>query len=120
MENFKTLEEIQKELPNTIVKNDMIKSMDINIIGHFGNLPALEVRCLNSYPFHGYNNLSNLGYLIRKITELLGITKEDGINLSKINSIPCRILFDDSKVIGIGNFMKNKFILIEDLILIKD
>lgn len=121
---IKTKEEVEKL--GCCVENNVIDYIDINTIAHFGNVTCLEVVCSNVCPMCTYNNTGNLGYLLRAIIELLDISREDGLRLREIKGIPCRLVFNGtgntwgSKCIGIGNFMKNKFVLIEDLVKIND
>jgi len=108
------------------IENNIIEYVDVNTIAHFGNVTCLEIVCTNVCPMTSYNNTNSLGYLIRALIELLDISKEDGIRLSKIKNIPCRLVFENagptwgSKCIGIGNFMKDKFVLIEDFVTINE
>ena len=108
------------------VENNVIEYIDVNTIAHFGNVTCLEIVCSNVCPMSTYNNTRSLGYLLRAIIELLDLSQEDGLRLSKIKNIPCRLVFEGtkptwgSKCIGIGNFMKNKFVLIEDFVKIND
>lgn len=103
------------------VKNDIIEKVDVNTIAHFGNATCLEIMCSNICPMSGYNNTGNLGFIIRALIELLDLSQEDGLRLSKIKNVPCRLVFNEpecgwgSSAIGIGNFMKDKFVLIKDL-----
>lgn len=126
MDNQITLKDIIKteaELRNMGygVKNDIIEKVDVNTIAHFGNATCLEIMCSNICPMSGYNNTGNLGFIIRALIELLDLSQEDGLRLSKIKHIPCRLVFNEpecrwgSSAIGIGNFMKDKFVLIKDL-----
>ena len=121
---IKTKEEI--EALGHSVENNVIEYIDINTIAHFGNVTCLEIVCSNVCVISKYNNTWNIGYLIRALIELLGLSREDGLRLSEIKNIPCRLVFEGtkpmwgSKCIGIGNFMKNKFILTEDFVKIND
>lgn len=116
-EIFKTL----GELPLGIVENNIIEKVNVNIIAHYGNLTSFEIRCKNITPYSGINNTKNLGYVIKTFTELMGLSREDGIRLDEIKDVPCRLLFDSiitsrgAKVVAIGNFMDNRFIQIKDL-----
>lgn len=102
------------------ISNNIIICVDINAVGHFGNNVCFEIMCSNVYPMAMYNNTSNIGYLIRSFIELFDLTEEDGMRLSKIKNIPCRLVFDDpnctwgSKCIGFGHFMDDKFVLTDD------
>lgn len=104
------------------ISNNIITCVDINTVGHFDNSVCFEIMCSNVYPMAMYHNTSNIGYLIRSFIELFDLTEEDGMRLSKIKNIPCRLVFDDpnpnctwgSKCIGFGHFMDDKFVLTDD------
>lgn len=103
------------------VENNIIKEIDIKIIAHFGNIPCLTMICENVIPYGFYNDIHRLGYLLKAIVEFFGLEREDGIMLSELKDIPCRIVFDGNgknhwgdKAVGIGHYMKDKFILFED------
>ena len=108
------------------IQNNIIEKIDVNTIAHFGNVTCLEVWCTNICPMATYNNTHNLGFIIKSLIELLEIEQEDGLRLSAIKNIPCRLVFNDdkcswgSKCIGIGHFMYDKFVLIEDLVKINE
>lgn len=125
MDNKITLESIlktEKELRERKygIKNNIIESVDVNTVAHFGNVTCLEILCKNVCPMSSYNNTYNLGLIIRALIKLLGISREDGLRLSEINNIPCRLVFEDenawgSRAVGIGHWMEDKFVLISDL-----
>lgn len=101
------------------IENNIIETVDINVIAHFGNCPCFEITCSNVGAFSGYNNTQNLGFLIRAFYNLFEIAEEDGIMLNKIKKIPCRLIFKGdggwgSECIGFGHFMKNKFVYSKD------
>lgn len=104
------------------IDNNVIKYIDIDTIAHFGNITCLEIVCSDVWPMSTYNNTRSLGYLIRALIELLDISREDGRRLSEIKNIPCRLVFEKNSTawrgncIGIGNFMNDKFVLIEDFV----
>lgn len=103
------------------IENNIIERVEVNCIGHFGNCVTFEIQCKNVYAMCHYNNTANLGFIIKKFVELMGLTDEDGIRLSNIRNVPCRIVYADphcsygSRCVGIGHFMENKFVLIDDL-----
>lgn len=103
------------------IKNNIIESVNIKVIGHFNNCSALEIICSDICCLSGYNNTKNLGFLIKAFIELFDLTEEDGLNLNKIHNIPCRLIFAEDgswggKCIGFGHFMKDKFVYKEDFI----
>ena len=104
------------------VENNIIKEIDINIIAHFGNIPCLTIMCENICPYGSYNDIARLGYLLKAFVEFFGVDREDGVMLSKIKNIPCRLVFSGNgeshwgeKAVGIGHYMQDKFILFKDL-----
>lgn len=102
------------------VENNII-SLDIEIIGHFDNAVSLIIAAKNVIPYYAHNNTKNIGFILKYLVELLGIEEEDGICISNIKNIPVRLIFDSNepmwgaKCIGIGNFMKDKFIMFDKL-----
>lgn len=101
------------------IENNIIETVDINVIAHFGNCPYFEITCSNVTPFSGYSNIHNLGFLIRAFYQLFDISDEDGLRINQIKNIPCRLIFEKeggwgSKCIGFGHFMKNKFVYSKD------
>ena len=112
-----TLKSIKED--GNSVENNIIRGIDITVIGHFNNAVCLNVWCDNCALFHDYNNTDNVGYQIRALTELFDLTEEDGFSLKQVKNIPCRVIFESTggwggKVVGFGHFMKDKFIYKED------
>lgn len=100
------------------IENNMIELVDIDVIGHFNNSACFYICCSNVSPMCHYNNTSNAGYIARAFVDLFELTDDNGIRLSQIGNLPCRLIFDGSgwgsKCIGFGHFMKDKFVLTED------
>lgn len=99
------------------IENNLIEKVEINTIAHFGNLTCFEIACSNVYPMSSYNNINNLGYILRAFIELFDLSEEDGLRLTKIKNIPCRLIFEggwSSRCVGFGHFMKDKFVLTEE------
>lgn len=114
---IKTKEQI-KEMGH-LIENNMIEYVDVNTIAHFGNVTCFEIVCSNICAMSSYNNLRSLGFIIKAFIELLDLSEEDGLRLSKIKNIPCRLIFEGqggwgSKCIGFGHFMKDKFVFVDD------
>lgn len=100
------------EAMGATVENNVIKSVNVDIVGHFGNAVCLEILCKDVRPVSMYQNIGNIGYVIRAFVEFFDLSKDDGIKLSQIKDIPCRLVFDKSeKCIGFGSFMEDKFVL---------
>lgn len=116
---LKEITKTQKQLEEMgyKIENNIIENVDINTIAHFGNVTCFEIGCTNVYPMSAYNNISNLGYVIRAFIELFDLSEEDGLHLTKIKNLPCRIVLEGSwgsKCVGFGHFMKDKFVLTEE------
>ena len=76
------------------VENNIIKSIDVDIIAHFGNCTCFEIICTDRHLMGVYNNTKSLGFLIRAFVELFDLSREDGIKLTSIKNVPCRLVFD--------------------------
>ena len=98
------------------IKNNLIEEVSVNTIAHFGNVTCFEVLCEDVWAMRDYNNTKNLGYLIRAFFELFELSEEDGLRLSDIKNVPCRLVFTGpfGRCIGFGHFMKDRFVLTED------
>lgn len=104
-----------------VIENKIIETIDVNVIGHFGNAVSLEIFCKSVAPMSGHSNTQNIGYIIRAIIELLDLSGDNGIRLSEIKNIPCRVVYDRQyRCIGIGHFMKDRFVYIKDLLKIDE
>ena len=101
------------------IENNVIVSVDINTIAHFGNCTCFEISCKDVCPMSTYNNTRNLGLLVKSFVELMSAEREDGRRLSEMTNIPCRLVFENQggwggRCIGFGHFMKDKFVLTEE------
>ena len=98
------------------IENNIIESVDVNTVAHFGNVTCFEIGCTDVYPMSLYNNISNLGYIIRAFIEIFDLSEEDGLRLTKIKKLPCRIILNHwgNKCVGFGHFMKDEFVLTEE------
>ncbi len=96
------------------VKNDIIEKIDIIIEGHFGNCPSLDMLFKNNNRICGYVNY-NIGHILSFLIDFFDRTDDNGVSFKTLEGTPVRLIFDDSKVIAIGHFMKDRFVLITDL-----
>lgn len=104
------------------IANNIIENVDINIVAHFNNCVCFEVICSDVVPMSGYRNTANIGAILKAFVELFDIEREDGIRISSIKHMPCRLIFQNAgngptwgcRCIGFGHFMKDRFVLIED------
>lgn len=63
------------------IESSLIKELNIDIIAHFNNVTCLKIMCRNRCIMSSYNNISNLGYIIKAFVELFELEKEDGFYL---------------------------------------
>lgn len=117
----KTYEDIQKsskDLNDKHIENNRLKSLDISVIAHFGNIVTCEMEFENCCLFGTYNLGCLIPDVLKAIIECLDLSEEDGLKISKIRNVPVRIVCDErfGRVIGFGHFMKDRFLLAEDLI----
>ena len=119
--NYFTQLEVCGKFHETEVKNALIEKIDLNVVGHFGNAVVLDITiktddCLYSNPFFSISSTLNCGILIQALFNTLELNEDNGISISSLKEIPCRVIVSDNKTVAIGNFMKNKFIVFEDLL----
>ena len=103
------------ELQEYKIENNIIKQAEVCVIAHFGNIPCFTLYLPNC-SIGSYNNLSNLGYVIQAFSHLFDLEEEDGINISKFKNIPCRVVISNDKIVGIGHFIKDIFVVTKDLL----
>lgn len=121
MKTYKDICKTQKELleKNFSIENNILKSIEINLIAHFGNIATLEMFFEDCCLFSGYNLGATIPFILKSIIEILDLSEEDGLRISQIKNVPVRIVLQGNglgKVIGFGHFMKDRFVLAEDLI----
>ena len=114
---------IQKDitLNGNHTENAILTNADIVLIGHFGNTVSLildfksDEDCKLS-PLELYNSTKNIGYILKTLYKLLDLSEENGKRLSEVKDVPCRLIFDGEwRCVGIGNFLKDKFVYFDDL-----
>ena len=127
--NLKDIVKTKKEIDEIgyDIVNNIIERIDINTIAHFGNVVCFEIMCDCVMPMGCYNSTQNIGYILKSFIELFDLSREDGLRLSEITNVPCRLIFESkngciwgAKCIGIGHFMKDKFVFVEDLVKINE
>lgn len=96
------------------IENNTIEDVNIDIIAHFGNVACFVIGCSNVFPMSSYNNTGNLGYILKAFIEMFELSREDGVYLTDIKNIPCRLVLDGGRCVGFGHFMKDRFVLTED------
>ena len=115
-----TKDEIKKMMNDIEIENAQIDKMDIEVLGEFGNavclyLPIMFKGNMVAFPFNCISSTLSIGCIIRAIFEVLDIREGNGIKLSEIKKYPCRVAMNNGGVVAIGNFIDDKFIIIEDL-----
>lgn len=116
----KTENDISNILSEYHVENNIIQEINILITGHFGNTVSVSIVCPNICILPLYNSTNNIGYILRALVELFDKSEDNSVSLSSLTDIPVRLVFDNKnpylgKCVGIGHFMKDRFVLIEDL-----
>ena len=121
LKTYKDITKLEKEILDSglFIENNIIRSIDLSIIGHFGNITTLEVICDNCCMFSQYNIGTLIPDVLKTLIETLELSKEDVTRMSEIKNVPIRIITTQNHfgtVVGFGHFMKNRFLLIEDII----
>lgn len=119
MKSYKDIVKRSVDLGGMQIENNMVDSIEVVVVGHFGNIVTLDMFFTNCCLFSQYNLGGYLGDVLKVIVEVLDLTDDDGVRISKIKNIPVRIVSESgwgSKVVGFGHFMKDRFVLVEDVI----
>lgn len=118
---IKTKKDLEKQLGKIGIENNIMHDFDISVTGHFGNSVSFTLMCDNICPPAMYNNKGNIGYIIAFLVDFFDKEDDNTISVKKsLKEIPIRLVFDDDngwggKCIGLGHFMKDRFILFENL-----
>lgn len=118
-----TEEEIRKQYTGYIndatnvmeVKNNIISRVEINIIAHFGNSVSFELKGkLGGDILPTYNNMNNIGKVIRDFIVLFDLEREDGIELSTVRDLLIRCMYFNNTLIAIGHFMEDSWLYVDE------
>lgn len=122
---LKTKEYFKTEYGNNFsIENNIIKEVDVVVTGHFGNTVSLTMTCENICPIPLYNSTHNIGFILRALIEIFDKEDDNAVSVSDLCNTPIRLVFDSdnpwgSKAVAIGHFIKDRFILIDDLMKIE-
>lgn len=122
---LKTEKQLREQFNNHIyIENNIIKKIDVLVTGHFGNAVSLNMLCENISPMPLWNSTDNIGYIIRALIEIFDKEDDRSVNVKELEGTPIRIVIDSDtkfggKCVAIGHFMKDRFVLIEDLMKVK-
>lgn len=117
---FVTEQELKNRFTTMKINNAVIKHIEIEILGHFGNLVSLDMPINfngNHYaaPFNLINLTEHCGKVIRTLIELIDIRSDNNIVLSHLKDLPCRVVVTEKGVEAIGNIVQDKFIVVDDI-----
>lgn len=120
MKAYKDILKTKQELIDDgyVIENAMLEYMDIDIIGHFGNITTFNMVTNCCCIFSNYNMGAILSDVIKCVIEVLNLSEEDGLHLSKIKNVPIQIVAKGlgSKVEGFGCFLGDRFVMVDDVI----
>ena len=113
-----------KELNNQnyVIANDFITRVTCGVLGSFSNAVSLVINISeNKQVVNLYNNTFNIGVILQDLVKFLEINTENGIVLEDLKNIPIRIFYDGNtgEYLGMGHFMKDKFVYFDELLRIK-
>lgn len=120
MKTYKDILKTKKELIDDgyVIENAMLECMDVDIIGHFGNITTFNMITNCCRIFSNYNMGAILSEVIKCVVEVLNLSEEDGLHLSKVKNIPIQIVSKGigSKVEGFGCFIGDRFVMVDNVI----
>ena len=103
------------------IENNTIAEAEIVVTAHFGNTVGLHIYCKNVAIISGYQNIDNIGYMIKHLVEFFDVSEEDGLWFTEqFKDIPCRIVLDHGRCIGFGHATRNAFVLRDDFVKVCD
>lgn len=118
-----------KESADIEVVNGKLKECKLEVVGHFDaitldlylNSKDGDVRAVG-----GRDLTPNLGFVIKFLVKLLGLSEDDGYDFSSLKNVPVRLVtFEVNKghnygkhLFAMGNFMEDKFVLLDELELV--
>lgn len=122
---LKTEAELKSELGEMCIENNVIEGIDVVITGHFGNTVSLNMLCKNICPLGLYNSTHNIGYIIRALIEIFDKEDDNSVSIKRLENTPIRLVFKGNntwggKTVAIGHFMKDRFVLIDELMKITE
>lgn len=118
---IKTEHQIEEQFNSDItIENNIIKELDIVVIGHFGCVVSVDMICDGICPLGLYNSTHNIGYILRALIEIFDKEDDNAVSVKKLAGTPIRIVFKKKLSLGsvpvaIGHFMKNRFVVIDEL-----
>lgn len=103
------------------IETNTIAEAEIVVTAHFGNTVGLHIYCKNVAIISGYQNINNIGYMIKHLVEFFDVSEEDGLRFTEqFKYIPCRIVLDHNRCIGFGHATRNAFVLRDDFVKVCD
>lgn len=117
---IKTANQIKEQFGDKIcIENNVVKDIDVFVTGHFGCTVSVALTCENICPLGLYNSTHNIGYILRALIEIFDKEDDDPVSIYKLKNTPIRLVFNGvpwgSKAIAIGHFMKDRFVVIDEL-----
>ena len=106
---------------DTETLNGVIVQAGVDIAGHFGNCVGLrlEIQTEDGWTqsfMAGYNLTPCIGYIVKAVWETLTDGSDDTLSFSRLDGKPCRVLVSDNKVTGIGAFMTDRWLTVEQVL----
>lgn len=105
------------------IYNGVIEELTLGVIGHFGAcvVISMPVRFGSSTYCDALSNFCltrSCGHVIKALYELFDLVEDGMVTLAEFKECPCRVVVDPHKnrVIGVGHFMEDKFLLFQDML----
>ena len=107
-------------LKDVTILNGIVSCADIEIIGHYGNVVSLKLGLDMSNGMRGffmpyYNHTKHIGFIVKALDETLLEPHDDNVAFSALEDTPCRVIEVGNKIVGIGNFMKDRWLLEDEV-----
>lgn len=119
MKGVNVMKKTEEVLYDEVYRGKVL-NISINYLGHYNVLSIdMPIRCNDGKtynPLKEYNLTNRLGKVIKNLIELFYGYIDDEINIKDMKEIPCVLLMKDQNIVGIGNFIEDKVLSIEEIL----
>ena len=119
LDKYELSEKLNINLDELSFEDNILKKVNVYVIGHFGNCVSLNLECDFCHPIPFHNNTGNIGYLLSFLIEFFNKTNDNAQSIDVLNNTEVCLVFEENgngKCVAIGNKQQTKFFIIKDFI----
>lgn len=118
LEDIITTQQRMEELGGLIV-NDTLKNIELHTIAYW-NVYWFIVHFENFRREDAFCQVEDVGYVMRAFIKFFDLYREDCVNLSAIENVPCRLAVVGLNPIGFGHPTEDRFVPIREFLEINE